>query len=82
MKLEALLLVCGCAFVVQSRRRSAVNNKENEVLEKGDVMVRFPSYSYEVPKETLGKKSGMKKRFGARTVPTSVEPMEGTSETE
>lgn len=76
MKLGALLLVC-CAGAVQGRRRAARDGAENEVMDKGDVVVKFPAFSYEVPEETL-RKNVLRRKLRGRTITTSVEPMEGT----
>lgn len=76
MRFEILLVVCyGC--VIEGKKRGTGNSEENEVLDKGDVTVRFPSYLYEVPKEAL-QRNLVQRRFRGRNVPTSVEPMEGT----
>lgn len=74
MRLETLFLVC-FAGVIQGKKR-LWNSAENEVLDKSDVMMRFPSFLYEVPKETL-KKNVVQRRIRGRIVPTSVEPMQG-----
>lgn len=75
MRIETLLLMC-CAYVIEGNTNNVQNNGENEVLDKGGVMVRFPSYLFEVPKETL-KKNVVQRRIRGRTIPANVEPMEG-----
>lgn len=71
MRFEMLVLFIVCLFISEGKE-----NEENEVLDKGVVMVRFPSYLYEVPKKTL-RKTVVQKRFKGRNIVTSVEPMEG-----
>lgn len=77
MRLEILVLV-SCVCVIKGKKNISWNSEENEVLGKG-VMARFPSYLYQVPKETLNRNYGVQRRFRERTVPANVEPMEGTN---
>lgn len=75
MKLEILLLVyCFCA--IESKKSDTANSAENEVLDKGDVVMKFPSYLYQIPEETI-KKNFRQRKFKGRTITTNVEPMEG-----
>lgn len=77
MKLETLFLVC-CACALEAKKKELRNEMENEVLDKGGVMVRFPTFLYEVPKEALNK-NVVQRKFKGRTIATSVEPMQGTN---
>lgn len=78
MKLETTLFLVCCVCTLEAKRKEMRNEAENEVLSDGGVMVRFPTYLYEVPKETWSKNM-VQRKFRGRTIPTSVEPMQGTN---